>query len=670
MSDLRKFGRLSLALVALMTLTLTGCGNKEAPKPEANAEKPAPASGRAGLGAEQPKVDVLAFVGYQCPHCKASAAELLSTFEAHKDVARIRLVNLPLDTHPDSVVLAEAAVAAHKMGLWRQWWDHAFAAENVDIATINSFGAREDVDAARFDTLRKSAEVREAVSADVALAAALGVAGTPSYLVNGALLQGAQSKETWEGVFKTQAEVAAELLGKGEKPEGLLKALVERNSPKRAPFYAKHVLEGQPAPKVPVPAKVVRKSGVVGATIQPAGAGGAMPVGQRLQFGRDPREEDAVWRVLVRADDPIRGPAAALVTVVVFGDFECPHTRALQPTLKSLTDEYGNKVRVVWKHNPQPIHENAMLAAKASEAARAQGKFWEMHDQLFSTEKLSLEGIGALAAAAGLDIDRFRTSMAASGVDEHIRGDLEQVEALAVRGTPNLYVNGRLIIGAPNLDALKKVVDAEAARAKKLLDAGTEVGAVYEKLVGEGKLLDSLGTTQATIDTSLGITRGPEGAAIHIVAFQDMQCPFCARLEPHIASVLAEFDGRVKVTWMDFPLPFHPNAREAAVAGRAAAAQGKFWQFRDLAMAQQDKLGRADLIAVAKRLGLDLKAFQKAMDDPKNAELVAKSEAEAKRLELKGTPSVYINGHAFTPQLGFSAATFRAAISRLLRARE
>ncbi|MCB9740021.1 MAG: thioredoxin domain-containing protein [Deltaproteobacteria bacterium] len=671
MSDLRTLRQIALTLSLATATTLAGCGNKSAPPAGAAETKPTARVERAGFGAEQPKVDVLAFVGYQCPHCKMSAATLVGAFEAHKDIARVRLVNLPLDAHPDSVALAEAAVAARRMGLWRKFWDHAFEAEKVDAGVIESFAKLEGVDAAQFEKLRKSAEVREEVSADVALAAVLGVAGTPSYLVNGALLQGAQDAATWEGIFKTQAGVAAELLEKGTKPTDLLQALVERNSPKRAPFYVKHVLQGEAAPKVAVPAKTQRTSGVVGATIQPAGGGaGAMPVGQRLQFGQDPRAQQVTWRVLVRSDDPIRGAVNAPVTIVVFGDFECPHSKSLQATLDAVRQKFGDKVRIVWKHNPQAIHQHAMLAAKAAEAARAQGKFWEMHDQLFGAPTLTVEGIGALAAAAGLDIDRFRNAMAATGADERIRGDLEQVEALAVRGTPNLYVNGQLIVGAPDVEKLTATVDAELAKANALIEAGTPAGEVYEKTVGEGKLLDSLAPTAVKIDTSLGITRGPEAAAIHIVTFQDLQCPFCARLEPHIAEVMAEFDGRVKVTWMDFPLPFHPNAKEAAEAGRIAAKAGKFWNFRDLVVSQQDRMARADLVGFAARLGLDAKAFEKDLTAGTYAGVVAKSAAEAERLGLKGTPSVFINGHAFTPQLGFSAATFRAAIRRLIRARE
>ncbi len=665
----------TVAIGARLTLgvaLLTGCGPKKpADTPAAAAPAAAPTLERAGFGSSSPKVDVLAFVGYQCPHCKASSADLLAAFKAHEGVARLRIVNLPLDAHPDSVELARAAVAARKMGLWQQWWEHAFGAESVDAATIGSFAERKDVDKAKFEALRASPEVADEVAWDVALASALGVAGTPSYLVNGALLQGAQSRETWDGIVKTQSDVAAELLQKGTAPDKLMTTLIEQNSPKRAPFYIKHVLNGERPAAAPVPAKVERKSGIVGAQIAPAGANG-MPVGQTLRFGDTGDDPNTVWRVLVRGDDPVRGPTAAPVTVVIFGDFECPFTAKMATTLTSLRNDLGDQVRVVWKHNPLAIHPGAAAAAKAAEAARAQGKFWEMHDALFAAgAPLDQAKIEAAATTAGLDLGAFRTALAATGADDRLAGDMEQVDALGMRGTPNLYVNGRHLIGAMELDALRTIVDEELAKAKTRLDGGTALPGLYDAIIGEGKLLSSLAAKAVTIDTTLGVTRGLPGAAVHIVAFQDFQCPFSGRLDPHLRAIEAEMDGRVKVTWMDFPLTdIHPNALLAAQAGREAQAQGKFWEFHAAAMAAQDKLDQDGLLALGKQVGMDVKALAKALESKKWAADAEASGKIARDLGLKGTPSVFINGYAFTPQLGFSAQTFRTAVQRVLRTRE
>lgn len=663
---------LRYAAALFACLGAVACGNKSGPaidKPAAGAA--APAVDRAGLGSDSPKVEVLAFVGYQCPHCKASAQDLLAVFEASKETARLRIINLPLDAHPDSVALARAAIAARKLGQWQAWWKLVFSAEKVDESLIKQFSTQPGIDAAKFDALRQGQEVTDELAFDVGLADALGVKGTPSYLVNGALLQGAQPKATWEAILKTQAEEAAALLQGGTKPADLHKALVEKNSPKRAPFYVKHVLLGEKPPASVVPAKVERPSGIVGAQIAPAGTAGS-PVGQTLRFGDPPADPKAIWRVLVRGDDPPRGPATAPVTVVVFGDYECPHTAALQPTLAALLTDMPNDVRIIWKHNPLSMHPGAMPAAKAAEAARSQGKFWEMHDALFAAgAALSTDKIEAAAQKAGLDLAAFRLALAGTGAADRLAGDQEQVDALAMRGTPNLYVNGRHLIGAVDAATLRTVIDEEAVRAKAELTAGTPATALYEKLVGGGKLLDSLGALPATINTSAGITRGLPGAAVHIVTFQDLQCPFCARLDQHLRAIEAEMQGKVMVTWMDYPRSdIHPHALLAAQAGREANAQGKFWQFHAIAMNGQDKLDRDSLLEHGRQAGLDVKALAKALDSGKWLPDVEKSKAVGDSLALKGTPSVFINGLAFTPQLGFSAATFRVAVQRVLRSRE
>ena len=137
-----------------------------------------------------------------------------------------------------------------------------------------------------------------------------------------------------------------------------------------------------------------------------------------------------------------------------------------------------------------------------------------------------------------------------------------------------------------------------------------------------------------------------------------------------MAAVEKEFDGRVKVTWMDFPLSkIHPQAQLAAEAGKEALAQGNFWQFGAAVMADQTKLDTEGLVAHAKKVGMDTKKLRAALKSHKWTAQVAKERAEGAKLAVKGTPSVFINGYSFTPQLGFSANTFRSAIRRLLGAR-
>src|SRR5205823_92197 len=109
---------------------------------------------------------------------------------------------------------------------------------------------------------------------------------------------------------------------------------------------------------------------------------------------------------------PVRGPAFARVTIVEYADFQCPHSAAVQATLQKVLASHGQDVRIAFKHNPLPIHSQALLAAQAALAAAEQGKFWEMHDQLFAhPQALDRPAIERYAAAIGLDLARFKADL-------------------------------------------------------------------------------------------------------------------------------------------------------------------------------------------------------------------------------------------------------------------
>jgi protein-disulfide isomerase len=163
----------------------------------------------------------------------------------------------------------------------------------------------------------------------------------------------------------------------------------------------------------------------------------------------------------------VRGDPRAPVTVLVFSDFECPFCGRANPTLKLVEQAYGADVRIVWKHQPLPFHANAIPAALAAEAAREQGKFWEMHDKLFEHQRaLGADTFERLARELGLDASRFKASLA----DPRLKARIEQDQALAQRvgasGTPTFIVGGERVVGAVPFEAMKPVIDRQLALAK------------------------------------------------------------------------------------------------------------------------------------------------------------------------------------------------------------
>ena len=660
-----------LLVMVLLAVTLVACAKKDKATSTHGGEANSP---RPTVGTSTAKVDVLAFIDYQCPFCSSNAKELLAVADKHKDVMRLRVVNLPLDVHANSVVLAKGTVAAQKHGKWRAYYLKILGMESANRDSVIGWAVDAGLDAKAFKADLDGREMADVVAADVAMAGALGVTGTPSYIVNGGLLQGAIDGAAWDKLIASQSAKYDELAKQGGERDEVMAKVVTANAKDRAASYAKYVVAGKRAPARPVPAKVERKSGVASAEIAPAGGGmGGIKIGEPVRVGDTSGDSSIVWRVGVRPDDPVRGPEHAPVTIVVFEDMQCPYCQKLQSTLEQVRKKYGDKLRIVFKHNPLPFHDNAMDAAIAIEAARAQGKFWQMHDAVLQgQDKLLAADLVDKAKAIGLDMAQYDNSITSAGAKPRIQQDIEQAAALGARGTPNLYIHGRKLVGAKKIETLTKLVDEELQKAQKLISAGTPLSEVYRKMVGEGRLLDSLSSTSSSIDVTEGTTRGPPGARIHIVTFQDLQCPFCARLDQHIRVVEKEFPGLIKVTFMHFPLQIHPQARMAAQAAHEAGKQGKFWEFVEAAMANQSKLDKDGLLATARSLKLNARAMRKVLGgkNPKKDHSLAvqRSYSEGVKHGVKGTPTVFINGHSFTPQLGFSANTFRSAIVRLLQA--
>ncbi len=169
---------------------------------------------------------------------------------------------------------------------------------------------------------------------------------------------------------------------------------------------------------------------------------------------------------LIPAVDPerdhIRGPVDAPLTVIEFGDFECPYCGQAEPVARDLLEDAD--LRFVWRHLPlTDVHPAAQLAAEASEAAAAQGRFWEMHDLLLAhQDDLSAGDLVGYAADLGLDVERFHDDLKRHAHETRVAQDVESADLSGATGTPTFFVNGQRHYGAYDLESLKAAV-AEAA---------------------------------------------------------------------------------------------------------------------------------------------------------------------------------------------------------------
>ena len=156
------------------------------------------------------------------------------------------------------------------------------------------------------------------------------------------------------------------------------------------------------------------------------------------------RDAAAALTLPVGKRDHIRGPADAAVTLVEYGDYECPHCGRAYPIVKTIQKQLGPKLRFVFRNFPlRESHPHAEQAAEAAEAAGAQGKFWEMHDRLFERQfALDGEYLIEYAGDLGLDVARFRTELSSGAYAPRVREDFRSGVTSGVNGTPTFFING------------------------------------------------------------------------------------------------------------------------------------------------------------------------------------------------------------------------------------
>jgi Na+/H+ antiporter NhaA len=162
--------------------------------------------------------------------------------------------------------------------------------------------------------------------------------------------------------------------------------------------------------------------------------------------------------------DHIRGPADAVVTVVEYGDFECPWTQMAAPTARELIASNAH-IRYVWRHLPlHDVHPHAQLAAEAAEAAGHQGKFWQMHDLLLAhQDNLELDAILSHATALGLNLDQFRADLTTHDSAARIAQDIDSADRSGVAGTPTFFINNHRHEGPQDLPTLTRAIQQSLA---------------------------------------------------------------------------------------------------------------------------------------------------------------------------------------------------------------
>jgi len=172
--------------------------------------------------------------------------------------------------------------------------------------------------------------------------------------------------------------------------------------------------------------------------------------------------------VVSTGDNPSIGPPDAPVTIVVFSDFQCQFCARLDESLIAITEKYQQRVRLVMRDFPLPIHPEAPKAAEAGECARDQGKYWEMHRVMLANHRtLEASRLPTYAKDAGLDVDRFKACLDSGAKAKQWQDDHRDGLGYGVSVTPAIFINGRLVLGAVPPEFLSELIDEELALALK-----------------------------------------------------------------------------------------------------------------------------------------------------------------------------------------------------------
>lgn len=190
-------------------------------------------------------------------------------------------------------------------------------------------------------------------------------------------------------------------------------------------------------------------------------------VGVAILLGRSPQDKTAPvdTKLLIRDDSQNISTPSAVVTIVEFGDYQCPACGIAHPTILQVLKDFEGRINFVQRHFPLPSHKNASIAAQAAEAAGTQGKFWQMHDKLYETQfdwAESGDPIGVFsgfAAELGLDVNKFKEEVSSNKYLAKIQQDMADGASVGVNSTPTFFINGKKFAGALSYDQFKKEIE-------------------------------------------------------------------------------------------------------------------------------------------------------------------------------------------------------------------
>jgi len=345
------------------------------------------------------------------------------------------------------------------------------------------------------------------------------------------------------------------------------------------------------------------------------------------------------------ANSPWKGSKKPLVTIVKFASFQCPFCQNVSFKVRGVVRAYRKHVRFVFKHYPLRFQKQSYLAAQASMAAHAQGKFWEYHDLLYQDiSKLHRTDLERHAKKLGLDMKKFKAALDKGTYRVAVDRDTALGNRNGVSGTPAFFIDGHYA-NVYDFITFQRILEP------LLLKRGVK----KEEL--------PLGPNWH-IPAGKAPWRGSKKPMVTIVAFMNFQEIFSSHSTKLLKALHKKYQKHVRFVFKHYPTSLHRYASLAAQASMAAHAQGKFWEYHDLLFANRTKLMRGDLEGYAKKLGLDMKRFKEDLDKKRYLKLIEKDVAFGNKISVGSVPAVYVNGTRFST---YSLKDWTKMLDKLLK---
>ncbi|NUO49053.1 MAG: thioredoxin domain-containing protein [Polyangiaceae bacterium] len=585
-------------------------------------------------GSPNAPVTLVMFGDFECPF-SAKAAKTLEGLEQRYGSERLRIVfkHNPLPFHKGAPMLHEASVSAFRAGGNEAFWayfDSMFLdgglTDPAELRQERAIGAASQASPElekRWST-PTSAAAAEKVASDMANGKTVGVRGTPTFFINGRFLSGSQEASKFEAIIDNELATA------------------ERSRAGKD-WYALRTAENlRNAPPPPTPTKPP-----------------------------EPPPPDLVVYNVPLGKSPSRGPANALVTIVMFGDFECLYSQRSIATLDALRKRYASDVRIVFKHHPLPFHKKAGPAHQLAQeifVKKGNDAFWKAHDTLFENRATLDEAtLTRVATEAGLAAPAALAAVKAEKHKRVIEDDVSLADGLDAGSTPQFFINGRRLIGSQPIEKFAELIDQRLAEARAIEKNGTPTGQVYAEIMKTAKTPE-LERTQPPAIPAGAPSRGPKNAPVTIQVFASHECRFCKTLVTELLPEMEkQFPGKLRIVWRNLPLPHQKSAPRAAVAAlevRKAKGDAAFWKMTEALLAATD-LGTDTLASAAAKLGLPAETFAATVEASTFHKVVEADMATAKSLRLGSTPTMFVNDLLV---VGAKAPPLRRAIRQALSA--